>query len=753
MKRILLILAVILFLTGGKAFSQWTYVTNTGTSFILYGMSFPPGQSDIGYACGMQYTYDADGVIVKTTDGGNNWTQIWPVSGTIDGLQGIWFTSDLVGYACGWNDYFIKTTDGGASWTPINTGADVWYYRDVEFWDSNNGIAIGVMNNAGDQAAFITSNAGASWSPATSGLAVGDVMGLSYASQNIVYGVGQSASVYKSTDGGHNWSVSSTLSAMLLGVDFTNTTFAVVGGEEKIFATNNGGTSWSTYVTGYENFYGTLALPDGTGYCAGTDENVYKTTDYGQNWAMDYNGSGSSTIYRIRQTASGTIFACGSGGVIMKMAPPLDADFTATPTTVCAGGQVNFYDNSTGAITSWSWTFEGGTPSSSNLENPTVTYDLAGTYDVQLVVSSGSNNSTELKTDYISVYGELVAPATPTGPSEVCGSYTYQYSTQPVQYAESYDWEVNPASAGTMTGNGLTAQFLAAMNWSGTYTIRVRADNDCGNGPWSPDFTGTLNLNPSVFDLLGDGAYCEGENGSEITLSDSEQGVDYELFKDNVTTGVMIPGTGDPISFGTFTETGLYHATGVIGSCDETMVGQVYVHMLPLPGIADTLQGLTEVCNDDVTFYFTTGAENADQYAWSLIPETSGQLAPDGQYCTITWNTGFSGIAALTTTGMNSCGNGTPSPSFEITVDDCTGIEDLRGNTPLIFPNPFTDQLTLTGLDEALVSIFSLMGHEIISFDHISGNLVIDSSELAEGIYLLKVLQADKLTVMRLVKQ
>ena len=79
-------------LVAWKSNSQsWTYVTPTGTTFILYGMSFPPGQNMIGYACGMQYTYDADGVIVKTTDGGNSWSQIWPASGTIDGLQGIWF--------------------------------------------------------------------------------------------------------------------------------------------------------------------------------------------------------------------------------------------------------------------------------------------------------------------------------------------------------------------------------------------------------------------------------------------------------------------------------------------------------------------------------------------------------------------------------------------------------------------------------------------------------------------------------------
>jgi len=187
MKRILISLAIItLFLTEKSYSQEWDYVNSTGTTFILYGMSFPPGQSTIGYACGMQYTYDADGVIVKTVDGGDNWTQIWPTSGSIDGLQGIWFTSDLVGFACGWNNYFIKTTDGGTTWTPVTVGTDVWYYRDVEFWDANNGIAVAVMNNTSNQAAFITSNGGTTWVPSTSGMATADVMGISYASKSIV---------------------------------------------------------------------------------------------------------------------------------------------------------------------------------------------------------------------------------------------------------------------------------------------------------------------------------------------------------------------------------------------------------------------------------------------------------------------------------------------------------------------------------------------------------------------------------------
>jgi photosystem II stability/assembly factor-like uncharacterized protein len=670
MRKIQLTLISLLLFMSVQSFAQsWSYVNSTGTTFILYGMSFPPGQSTIGYACGMQYTYDADGVIVKTVDGGDNWTQIWPVSGAIDGLQGIWFTSNLVGFACGWNNYFIKTTDGGATWTPITVGTGVWYYRDVEFWDSNNGIAVAVMNNSGDQAAFVTSNGGNTWTPSTSGLATADVMGISYASQNTVYAVGQSANVYKSTDGGHNWTVSSTLSAMLFGVDFASTDFGVVGGEEKMFATSNGGSSWTTYTTGYENFYGSLALPDGTGYIGGTDENIYKTTNFGESWAIDNNGAGSSTLYRIRKTADGTLFACGSQGKILKYVPPLEADFTADPTTVCTGSQVNFYDNSTGPVVSWSWAFEGGTPSTSTDENPVVTYNTPGTYDVQLTITSGSSNNTEIKADFISVYGALVPPATPAGPSEVCGTYSYPYSTQVVPYADSYQWQVSPPEAGTISGDDIIATFMAANDWTGTYTIKVRAENLCGDGPWSPDFTGTLSHNPVVFDLLGDGAYCEGGNGAEITLSDSESGTSYELFIDNTTTGIIVSGTGEPISFGFFQETGLYTAMAFTDFCSETMVGQVYVHTLPLPGQAAMPGGPNNVCGNDSGDYMTTGASDAESYEWILTPAESGVITPDGDEATIDWSGDFTGSAYLSVTGINDCGEGAPSDDLVIMVN------------------------------------------------------------------------------------
>ena len=54
------------------------------------------------------------------------------------------------------------------------------------------------------------------------------------------------------------------------------------------------------------------------------------------------------------------------------------ADITADRRMVIEGGVISFKDTSLGRPTRWNWTFEGGTPSTSNEQNPTVTYSTAG---------------------------------------------------------------------------------------------------------------------------------------------------------------------------------------------------------------------------------------------------------------------------------------------------------------------------------------------------------------------------------------
>lgn len=64
---------------------------------------------------------------------------------------------------------------------------------------------------------------------------------------------------------------------------------------------------------------------------------------------------------------------------------------------------ISFKDTSLGRPTRWNWTFEGGTPSTSNEQNPTVTYSTAGKYKVTLVASNDMNTSTAEQEGYITV--------------------------------------------------------------------------------------------------------------------------------------------------------------------------------------------------------------------------------------------------------------------------------------------------------------------------------------------------------------
>jgi uncharacterized repeat protein (TIGR02543 family) len=89
------------------------------------------------------------------------------------------------------------------------------------------------------------------------------------------------------------------------------------------------------------------------------------------------------------------------GGVIPPN-PPV-ANFTAGSTTISEGQNVTFTDTSTNNPTSWSWSFEGGSPSGSSSQNPTVTYNTAGTYDVSLTAGNSAGSDTETKTNYITV--------------------------------------------------------------------------------------------------------------------------------------------------------------------------------------------------------------------------------------------------------------------------------------------------------------------------------------------------------------
>ena len=79
--------------------------------------------------------------------------------------------------------------------------------------------------------------------------------------------------------------------------------------------------------------------------------------------------------------------------------------FSVSSMEVNLGSSLSFTDASYGAIVSWDWTFEGGTPSTSTDQNPSnIVYNMAGTFDVTLTITDTVGNSETLtKQNYIHV--------------------------------------------------------------------------------------------------------------------------------------------------------------------------------------------------------------------------------------------------------------------------------------------------------------------------------------------------------------
>ncbi len=79
---------------------------------------------------------------------------------------------------------------------------------------------------------------------------------------------------------------------------------------------------------------------------------------------------------------------------------PPTAGFSSNKVSLCKGDAVQFLSD-TNDVTSWLWSFPGGTPNSSTLSDPTIAYDTVGVHDVTLIVTNAQGSDTLVKTAFI----------------------------------------------------------------------------------------------------------------------------------------------------------------------------------------------------------------------------------------------------------------------------------------------------------------------------------------------------------------
>lgn len=290
----------------------------TGTDFILYDLAIPEGQNDIAYAAGSKFTFDTEGIIIKTVDGGETWTTIYPTSGTSPSFEKIEFVSETKGFVAGY-DLFMKTEDAGATWTPVTVGTDVYLYNNLSFYDENIGFVSAQLNDAPFFAIYLTTDGGDTWTAATDVMDAGGIY-VGYADQTTLYSVGADERIAKSTDGGNTWTqiYSGVIQNYFLSLHFKDADNGVIAGEDGLLkTTHDGGSTWSDFATGYHHFYA-LAYKGDQILAGGTDTDIYFSEDNGTNWSQIFVGNGQNQLYEIGLFEDGSGLICGSGGIMIK---------------------------------------------------------------------------------------------------------------------------------------------------------------------------------------------------------------------------------------------------------------------------------------------------------------------------------------------------------------------------------------------------------------------------------------------------
>jgi PKD repeat protein len=443
----------------------------------------------------------------KTTDGGNTWT----ASNINVGNSGLGIsmvhaidanTAWLAAYpnAGGQTGGIWKTTNGGTTWVRQNTATfnnAASFTNVVHFWDANTGFCQGdPINNEFEL--YTTTNGGATWTAVPGANIPAPLSGeYGYTRQievvgNTVWFTTNKGRVYHSTDKGLNWSVyqspltdfGGTGQSGNLSFKDGNTGLIIESGGT-VYESTNGGSTWNTvtttgsvfvnglcYIEGTNTVFSTGANPAGSSYSqdGGTSWNIIDNEQHlfvefsnpsvgWSGWFNNQTNPSQDGMWKWNNTSGA-----------------LTADFQGSPSPACISTNVQFTDLSSGSTpTSWSWVFQGGTPSTSTSQSPIVTYASPGFYTVSLTVDDGSGPTTKLDSAHIEVVGPTSTPSSVTGVTVPCENDIETYSVNNVP-GVFYTWTL-PAS---WTGSSGTNSITATVGATGG-NIEVTADNVCGS--------------------------------------------------------------------------------------------------------------------------------------------------------------------------------------------------------------------------------------------------------------------------------
>lgn len=198
-----------------------------------------------------------------------------------------------------------------------------------------------------------------------------------------------------------------------------------------------------------------------------------------------YNTPGTYTVSLIGVNEAGSDTTTFTNFVTVRA---VEAEFESDVQTGCQGLQIQYNQSALCNADSFEWYFDGGSPSLSTNPNPTVTYPVAGFYDVKLIVKNQLGSDTIIKNLYAQVLAPPVVATTVTDNINFTVQGTVTANVTGGVGPFTYVWD----DAGNQT-----TQSIGGLS-PGIYTVTVTDANGC-----TAVATDTVNLiqNTSLEDL------------------------------------------------------------------------------------------------------------------------------------------------------------------------------------------------------------------------------------------------------------
>jgi len=299
---------------GGQT---WTPLTDNQPSLEIMSLALDPTNPDIVYAgTGFSDAFFANmgAGILKSSDGGNTWTQLPGPLPTGSGLEAaIWSLavspSDgnillAVGQSASGTAVY-RSGDGGNTWNQVLAPSTALGTQ-VMFDPSNGSTAYACLDTVyestdGGNTWTAASGTGSNVLPSGTSLA----LGMAPSSPTTLYAGNCPSSgtfMYKTVDGGQNWTPLPSIAtgcAWMVRVDPANPN-VVVSGSAGVAESVDGGSSWKFVDAGFAGFHGGMEFSaDGSVLYLGTEGGVWAATNVTANpWTLtDLNATLATTDF------------------------------------------------------------------------------------------------------------------------------------------------------------------------------------------------------------------------------------------------------------------------------------------------------------------------------------------------------------------------------------------------------------------------------------------------------------------------